>query len=90
MEPIQKAFEADDEWKTIEQQAYPPPEEKKKEKKKKDKGSRYPGGGAPTGVEAQPDGSVEGATKEEVSVGKDVDQAMEKLKLEKEAVAGKA
>lgn len=58
-------------------------EEKKKQKK--DKGSRYPGGVAARKVETQPDGSVEGKDKKEVSIGEDGGAAaMEKLKLEKE------
>lgn len=79
--PIQAAFEASPEWQAIEKQAYPPPPEKKK-KEKKDKGSRHPGA-----VKANPDGSVEGQGSAEVSVGKDVNGALEKLDLEKNAVA---
>ena len=57
----------------------------KKKKQKKDKGSRYPGGTAAKNVETQPDGSVEGKDKKEVSVCEDKGAAaMEKLKLEKE------
>ena len=58
-------------------------EEKKKQNKDKD--SRYPGGTAAKNVETQPDSSVEGKDKKEVSVGEDDGAAnMEKLKPEKE------
>jgi hypothetical protein len=58
-------------------------EEKKKQRK--DKSSRYPGGTAAKNVETQPDDSVEGKDKKEVSVCEDDGAAaMEKLKLEKE------
>jgi len=43
--PIQAAFQASKEWQEIAEKAYPPPP--KKEKKDKNKGTRYPGGGAP-------------------------------------------
>ncbi|KAL1310755.1 hypothetical protein AAFC00_001007 [Neodothiora populina] len=85
--PIQAAFKASEEWQAIEKQAYPPPPEKKK-KEKKDKGSRHPGAAAKQQqVEAKPDGSVKGQDSAEVSVGKSVDEALEKLELEKKAVA---
>lgn len=71
--PIQAAFRASSEWQEIEKKAYPPPPEKKK-KEKKDKGSRHPGA-----VKAQPDGHVEGAKAAEVSLGKDVQDAMQNL-----------
>ena len=59
--------------------------EEKKKKQRKDKGSRYPGGAAAKNDETQPDGSVEGKDKKEVSVCEDDGAAvMEKLKLEKE------
>lgn len=79
--PIRAAFDASPEWQAIEKQAYPPKPEKKK-KEKKDKGSRHPGA-----VTAKPDGSVEGQGSAEVSVGTDVNEALEKLDLEKNAVA---
>lgn len=86
--PIQAAFQASEEWQKIEKQAYPPPPEKKK-KEKKDKGSRHPGAAkaANGAVEAKPDGSVTGQGSAEVSVGKTVDEALEKLDLEKKAMA---
>lgn len=43
--PIQKAFQENKEWQEIAEKAYPPPP--KKEKKVKNKGTRYPGAGAP-------------------------------------------
>lgn len=74
--PIQAAFKASAEWQDIEKKAYPPPPEKKK-KEKKDKGSKHPG----AGVQAKPDGHVEGAQAQEVSVGKDVGDAMKNLNV---------
>ncbi|KAF2157861.1 tyrosyl-tRNA synthetase [Myriangium duriaei CBS 260.36] len=71
--PIQAAFQESKEWQEIEKKAYPPPPEKKK-KEKKDKGSRHPGA-----VKAQPDGHVEGKGAQEVSVGKNVNDAMQNL-----------
>ncbi|OCL10702.1 tyrosine tRNA ligase [Glonium stellatum] len=85
LEPIQAEFQASAEWQEIEKKAYPPPPvEEKKKKQKKDKGSKYPGGAAAKNVETQPDGSVEGKDKKEVSVGEDGGAAaMEKLNLKK-------
>ena len=79
LEPIQTDFQASQEWQEIERQAYPPPETKKKEKKVKDKGSRHPG--AARGVEAKPDGRVEGAHKDEVNLAAGAEQAMQNLEL---------
>ncbi|PNS15396.1 tyrosine-tRNA ligase [Sphaceloma murrayae] len=73
--PIQAAFKASSEWQDIEKKAYPPPPEKKK-KEKKDKGSRHPGA-----VQAKPDGHVEGSKANEVSLGKDVKDAMSNLNV---------
>lgn len=56
--PIQEEYEQSQEWQDIQLKAYPPPEVKKKEKKVKNLGSRFPGAGK--GVEAQPDGHLEG------------------------------
>jgi len=80
--PIQADFQASPEWQAIEKQAYPPPPEKKK-KEKKDKGTRHPGA-----AKAQPDGHVEGGDAAKVSVGKDVNDALKNLELEKKAVDG--
>ncbi|KAF2203902.1 tyrosine tRNA ligase [Delitschia confertaspora ATCC 74209] len=79
LDPIQAEFQASPEWKEIEQKAYPPPPAPaKKEKKKKDKGTFYP-----KKVAAQPDGTVEGADKQTVSVGEDGGaKAIEKLSVE--------
>jgi tyrosyl-tRNA synthetase len=64
--PVQEAFNADAQWKDIEQKAYPPPPAPpKKEKKVKNKGTGHPG----KKVEAKPDGHVEGADKATVDVG---------------------
>lgn len=58
--PVQAAYQASAEWQEITTKAYPP-EEKKKEKKVKNKGTRYPGGGAPPATgEALPIRSAEG------------------------------
>ncbi|KAI9870462.1 MAG: hypothetical protein M1830_004222, partial [Pleopsidium flavum] len=80
LEPIQADFQASSAWQDIERKAYltyPPPETKKKEKKVKDKGSKHPG--AAKGVEAQPDGSVEGRRKDQVSLGTGIEETMKKL-----------
>lgn len=80
LEPVQKEFQASEEWKKIEKEAYPPPPaEKKKEKKVKNKGTGHPG----RKVEAKPDGHVEGEDKAKVDVGTDVgEKAVENLSLE--------
>jgi tyrosyl-tRNA synthetase len=80
--PVQKEFQANAEWKEIEQKAYPPPPaEKKKEKKVKNKGTFHPG--AAKKVEAKPDGHVEGADKAVVDVGaQGGEKAIEGLTLE--------
>ena len=80
LEPIQADFQASKEWQDIEMKAYPPPEIKKKEKRIKDKGSRHPGGIA-KGVEAQPDGHVEGVRKNQVSLSSGAEAAMENLEI---------
>ncbi|KAL9095436.1 MAG: hypothetical protein Q9165_002307 [Trypethelium subeluteriae] len=78
LKSIQEAFQASPEWQEIEKKAYPPPpSEDKKKKKIKDKGSMHPG--AKKNVTAQPDGHVEGESKEEVSVGRDAREAIERL-----------
>lgn len=77
LEPIQKDFQSSSEWQEIEQKAYPPPEVKKKEKKVKDRGSRFPG--AKQGVEAQPDGHIEGKAKDQVNLATGSEAAMENL-----------
>jgi len=79
LEPIQRDFKSSSEWQEIERKAYPPPEVKKKEKKVKDRGSRFPG--AKQGVEAQPDGHIEGNPKDQVNVGTGAAAAMEKLEV---------
>ncbi|MCJ1436874.1 hypothetical protein MMC27_006256 [Xylographa pallens] len=78
LEPIQADFKASKEWQDIEMKAYPPAETKKKEKKVKDKGSRHPGA-VTKGVEAQLDGHVEGARKDEVSLSAGAEGATENL-----------
>ncbi|MCJ1399398.1 hypothetical protein MMC11_002600 [Xylographa trunciseda] len=80
LEPIQADFKASKEWQDIEMKAYPPAEIKKKVKKVKDKGSRHPGG-VTQAVEAQSDGHVEGAQKDEVSLSSGAQAAMEKLDI---------
>ena len=77
--PVQAEFEASEEWRETEKKAYPPPEEKKKKKDKKDKGSRHPG------VQALPDGHVEGKMKDQVSLGAGgVEKAMHEIQLAQE------
>ena len=85
LEPIQADFKASEEWQEIEKKAYPPAKTKKKEKRVKDKGSRHPGG-VTRGVEAQPDGHVEGARKDEVSFSSGVEAAMENLDIKSNGV----
>lgn len=61
--PIQAEFQDSKEWQEIEQKAYPPPPgSQKKVKKPKDKGSKHPG------VQAKPDGHVEGKPEEKAEV----------------------
>jgi tyrosyl-tRNA synthetase len=102
LEPIQKAFEASEEWKATEKKAYPPPAPPPAKKKKEKKiGTRFPGaaGGAAAGkaegeaeadgaevVQARADGSVEGPGAQEVSVGKGAEEALGKLALAAEGV----
>ncbi|KAI9846853.1 MAG: hypothetical protein M1837_003465 [Sclerophora amabilis] len=86
--PIQADFQASSIWQEIEKRAYPPPEEKKKTKKPKDKGSRHPGGAAAAAqpsVNVKPDGTVEGKDKDQVNLGKDVDEALQKLDVSNSA-----
>ncbi len=80
--PIQAEFKASSEWQAIEQKAYPPAPSPKKTKKAKDKGSRHPG------VQAMPDGHVEGRGKGEVDLaGGGVEKAMGELKVAQEKSA---
>lgn len=81
LEPIQAAFQASKEWQDIEKLAYPPPPAPEKKKKEKNKGTRHPGGAADGSVQAKPDGQVEGAKAAEVSLGKDVQDAMQNVDL---------
>ena len=73
--PIQKEFKESNEWQEIEQKAYPPPPSQKKVKKQKDKGSKHPG------VQAMPDGHVEGKGKGKVDLAGGAEKAMDELKL---------
>lgn len=85
LEPIQAEFQASEEWQEIEKKAHSPPPVEEKKKQWKDNGSRYPDGAAAKNAKTQPNGSVEGKDKKEVSVCEDDGAAtMEKLKLEKE------
>ncbi|KAL8831539.1 MAG: hypothetical protein Q9191_000817 [Dirinaria sp. TL-2023a] len=78
--PIQAEFRASKEWQDVEQKAYPPaPSEKKKVKKPKDKGSRHPG------VQAMPDGHVEGKAKGQVDLAiGGAQKAMSELRVAQE------
>lgn len=84
LEPIQADFQASQDWQAVEKKAYPAPETKKKEKKVKDKGSKHPG--AAKGVEAQPDGHVEGEGKTQVDLGSGAESAMDKLDIKTNGV----
>ena len=77
LEPVQAEFQASTEWQDIEKAAYPPPE--KKVKKPKDKGSKHPG--TTKGVEAKPDGHVEGERKDEVNLGVGAEVRLENLDI---------
>jgi tyrosyl-tRNA synthetase len=82
LEPLQASFQASKEWQETEKLAYPPPPSTKKVKKQKVLGTKYQKAKtdvAEKEVETQPDGSVEGKQAAEVSLGKNVDDAMEKL-----------
>ncbi|KAF2722369.1 tyrosine tRNA ligase [Polychaeton citri CBS 116435] len=84
LSPIKKAFDESSEWQTAETRGYPPPPApEKKKKKEKNLGSRFPGGKKDTSandaVEAKPDGHVEGPGAETVSIGKNVEEAMQNL-----------
>jgi tyrosyl-tRNA synthetase len=87
--PIQADFQASKEWQEVEKRAYPPPPApEKKKKKQKGLGTKYPGaaaGKSSGGVGAQPDGSVEGKGKEEVTLGKSVEAVMETLRVDGKA-----
>ena len=76
--PIQAEFQGSKEWQEIEQKAYPQPPSQKKVKKQKDKGSKRPG------VQALPDGHVEGKGKSEVDLADGPEKAMNELKIAQE------
>ena len=76
--PIQAEFQGSKEWQEIEQKAYPQPPSQKKVKKQKDKGSKRPG------VQALPDGHVEGKEKSEVDLADGPEKAMNELKVAQE------
>ncbi|KJX94994.1 tyrosyl-trna synthetase like protein [Zymoseptoria brevis] len=83
LEPIRKTFDESKEWQEVEQKAYPPPPPpEKKKKKEKNLGSRFPGAkSAAEGIEAKPDGHLEGPGAQEASVGKSTEEAMKKLSV---------
>ncbi|KAL8716007.1 MAG: hypothetical protein Q9220_000674 [cf. Caloplaca sp. 1 TL-2023] len=83
LRPIQEEYDRSPEWQEIANKAYPPPEVKKNEKKVKDRGTRFPG--AKGGIEAKPDGHIEGKSKNRVNLGIGAEEAMEKLELAQEA-----
>ena len=76
--PIQAEFQGSKEWQEIEQKAYPQPPSQKKVKKQKDKGSKRPG------VQALPDGHVEGKEKSEVDLADGPEKAMNELRIAQE------
>lgn len=83
LKPLQAEYEALVEWQEIANKAYPPPEVKKKEKKVKDRGTKFPG--AKGGVEAKPDGHVEGTAQDQVNLGTGAEEAMENLDIQSKA-----
>ncbi|KAL8675667.1 MAG: hypothetical protein Q9224_007423, partial [Gallowayella concinna] len=83
LQPLQAEYEASVEWQEIANKAYPPPEVKKKDKKAKDRGTKFPG--AKGGVEAKPDGHVEGNAQDQVNLGTDAEEAMDKLDIQPKA-----
>ncbi|KAI4093358.1 MAG: hypothetical protein LQ344_002946 [Seirophora lacunosa] len=83
LKPIQAEYQASAEWQDIANKAYPPPEVKKKDKKPKNLGTRFPG--AKAGVEAKPDGHVEGNSKDQVNLGTDAEGAMQNLDIQSQA-----
>jgi tyrosyl-tRNA synthetase len=88
LEPVQKEFQANAQWKEVGLKAYPPPPVVKKEKKVKNKGTFHPkaktgANGEEAKVEAKPDGHVEGEDKARVDVGAEGgEKAIEGLSLE--------
>ncbi|KAI4143549.1 MAG: hypothetical protein L6R39_004528 [Caloplaca ligustica] len=83
LKPIQAEYQASPDWQDIANKAYPPEEVKKKEKKAKNLGTRFPG--AKGGVEAKPDGHVEGKSKDRVNLGADAEEAMSRLEVDSKA-----
>ncbi|KAL8950260.1 MAG: hypothetical protein Q9222_003704 [Ikaeria aurantiellina] len=83
LRPIQEEYDQSPEWQEIANKAYPPPEVKKKEKKAKDLGTRFPG--AKGGIEAKPDGHIEGGSKDRVNLGTGAEEAMENLEVAQKA-----
>ncbi|KAL8930785.1 MAG: hypothetical protein Q9208_000326 [Pyrenodesmia sp. 3 TL-2023] len=83
LKPIQEEYQASPEWQEITNKAYPPPEVKKKDKKPKKLGTRFPG--AKGGVEAKPDGHVEGRAQHQVNLGTGAEEAMDSLALAQKA-----
>ncbi|KAL8738309.1 MAG: hypothetical protein Q9181_000898 [Wetmoreana brouardii] len=80
LKPLQEDYQTSPEWQESANKAYPPPEVKKKEKKVKDRGTRFPG--AKSGIEAKPDGHIEGAQKDRVNLGTGAEKAMSNLDIE--------
>ncbi|KAL8851018.1 MAG: hypothetical protein Q9221_004008 [Calogaya cf. arnoldii] len=80
LRPIQEEYQASAEWQDIANKAYPPEESKKKEKKFKDRGTKFPG--SKGGVEAKPDGHVEGKAKDQVNLATDAEEAMDNLNIQ--------
>ncbi|KAL8659575.1 MAG: hypothetical protein Q9226_000356 [Calogaya cf. arnoldii] len=80
LRPIQEEYQASAEWQDIANKAYPPRESKKKEKKVKDRGTKFPG--SKGGVEAKPDGHVEGKAKDQVNLATDAEEAMDNLNIQ--------
>ncbi|KAL8704177.1 MAG: hypothetical protein Q9201_002675 [Fulgogasparrea decipioides] len=80
LKPLQEDYQTSPEWQESANKAYPPPEVKKKEKKVKDRGTRFPV--AKPGIEAKPDGHIEGAQKSHINLSTGAEKAMSNLDIE--------
>lgn len=79
LRPIQDDYKNSSSWQEVTNKGYPPAEVKKKEKKVKNLGTRFPGN--KSGVEAKPDGHIEGAQKDQVNLGTGAEEAMNNLDI---------
>ncbi|KAL9578828.1 MAG: hypothetical protein Q9212_005469 [Teloschistes hypoglaucus] len=79
LRPIQDEYTNSSSWQEVTNKGYPAAEVKKKEKKVKNLGTRFPGN--KSGVEAKPDGHIEGAQKDQVNLGTGAEEAMNNLDM---------